>query len=327
MNPVILIFSALIVVTVFGMALALYLSNRASAKERKLAVIQGHGGSGGGAEADETERQNKRRADLARKLKENELQNKKTKRSSIADLLVQAGGPITVKQFWIASLISGLVLAALSLLLGQAPFVVLMVFITGFLGLPRFILKRKVKKRQKQFLEEFADALEAMTRLLKSGMPVSEAISMAAREYKDSPVGEEMMRVYDEQRVGVPLPEAVGEAAKRMPLTEMQMFATGIAIQSQTGSSLSEVLMGLAGVIRARFRLKRKVQALSSEAKASAMIIGSLPFLVGGGLFAINPDYINVMLNSLIGQIMLGGCIVWMGIGIFVMKIMINFKI
>lgn len=325
MDPTVLIFTALISVTVLGIGIALYLSNRVSHKEHKLAVIQGQAKSSG-SKVDEASLQNKRRADLAKKLKETDGDEDKRK-SGLSDLLIQAGSPITKKQYWMFSVICSVLLSGLALLLGQPLLVVLLLFITGLLGVPRYILRRTIKKRQKKFLEEFADALEAMTRLLKSGMPVSEAISMAAREYKESPVGEEMMRIYDEQRIGVPLPEAVGAAAKRMPLTEMQMFATGIAIQSQTGSSLSEVLLGLAGTIRARFRLKRKVLALSSEAKASAMIIGSLPFLVGGGLFAINPEYINILLNNLIGQIMLVGCVVWMGIGIFVMKIMINFKI
>ncbi len=326
MSPVVIIFALLIILALMGVMVALMLSNQAQQKQRRLAVIQGKASSSG--EKDEKTIQNKRRDELARKLKDSELEGGKSrKKAKMAELLIQAGLSISTKQFWIFSLLLGVFLALLSKLFGQSNVVVLMMLITGSLGIPRFILKRKIKKRQKKFLEEFADALEAMTRLLKSGMPVSEAIAMAGREYADSPVGEEMMQIYDAQRVGIPLSEAVTAATNRMPLTEMQMFATGISIQSQTGSSLSEVLMGLAGVIRARFRLKRKVQALSSEAKASAMIIGALPFLVGGGLFAINPEYINILFGSLLGQIMVAGSAVWMAIGIFVMKIMINFRI
>ena len=326
MSPVVIIFALLIILTLMGIMAALMFSNQAQKKQRRLAVIQGKASSSG--EKDEKTIQNKRRDELARKLKDSEEEGgKPRKKARMAELLIQAGLSISTKQFWIFSLLLGVFLALLSKLFGQSNVVVLMMFITGSLGIPRFILKRKIKKRQKQFLEEFADALEAMTRLLKSGMPVSEAIAMAGREYGGSPVGDEMMQIYDAQRVGIPLSEAVTAATKRMPLTEMQMFATGISIQSQTGSSLSEVLMGLAGVIRARFRLKRKVQALSSEAKASAMIIGALPFLVGGGLFAINPEYINILFGSLLGQIMMAASAVWMAIGIFVMKIMINFRI
>lgn len=198
--------------------------------------------------------------------------------------------------------------------------------ITGVLGFPRFVLRFLTQKRQKKFLEDFADALEAMVRLLKAGMPVGEAISMVAREFT-GPVGEEMARMYDEQKIGIPLSESATHAARRMPLAEMKMFATGITIQQQTGSSLSEILTNLSKLIRARFRLKRKVVALSSEAKASAMIIGALPILVSAGLYAINPKYMIVLFTVTTGKILLGCAIAWMLVGILVMRQMINFKV
>ena len=125
----------------------------------------------------------------------------------------------------------------------------------------------------------------------------------------------------------MPLHEAATEATRRMPLAEMQMFATGLSIQAQTGSSLSEVLMNLSGVIRARFKLKRKIKALSSEAVASAAIIGSLPVLVATGMYFANYEYISVLFTDSFGNILLGGAVFWMLCGIFVMRAMINFKI
>ena len=113
----------------------------------------------------------------------------------------------------------------------------------------------------------------------------------------------------------------------RMPLAEVQMFATSIAIQIQTGSSLSEVLGNLAGVIRARYRLKRKVQALSAEAKISAMIIGALPVLVSLALWAVNPDYIGLLFSTGTGKMLFSGICVWMSLGIITMRQMINFKV
>jgi len=157
-------------------------------------------------------------------------------------------------------------------------------------------------------------------------MPVSESIKMVAREFT-GPIGEEMGRIFDQQKIGVSLPEAVQECARRMPLPEVQMFATAVTIQAQTGSSLSEILEGLAKVIRARFRLRRKVQALSSEAKSSAAIIGALPVLVGLGLYFMNPEYIGVLFTEKIGKFLLAGAIFWMACGVFVMKQMINFKV
>ena len=129
------------------------------------------------------------------------------------------------------------------------------------------------------------------------------------------------------KKIGIPIHEAAKEATLRMPITEMNMFATGLAIQAQTGSSLSEVLRNLAGVIRARFKLKRKIKALSSEAIASASIIGSLPILLSLGMYFANREYIMILFESTTGNILLAFAVFWMLCGIVVMKIMINFKI
>jgi tight adherence protein B len=209
---------------------------------------------------------------------------------------------------------------------GQSNPIVIMSGIIGVFGLPKLVLSFKTSRRQKKFLEEFPDALESMVRLLKAGMPVGEAIAMVSREFT-GPVGEEMSKVYDEQKIGISMAEACLHAAERMPITEMKMFATGISIQQQTGSSLSEILINLAKVIRARFRLKRKVQALSAEAKASAMIIGALPIVVGLGMTIINPDYMFPLYNTLKGKYMLYGAIGWMACGVLIMKQMINFRV
>lgn len=163
-------------------------------------------------------------------------------------------------------------------------------------------------------------------RLLKAGMPVSEAIAMISREFT-GPVGEEMGNIYDKQKIGVALAEAALEATRSMPLTEMQMFATGLSIQAQTGSSLSEVLTNLSNVIRARFRLKRKIKALSSEAIASASIIAALPVLVATGMYFVNYEYISVLFTDPFGNVLLAIAVFWMSVGVMVMKIMINFKV
>ncbi len=330
MNLLTLVIIGLIVLVVAGMGIAMYLSNEAAKKERAMSVIKGqkHGGGGEGERKSERSAQDKRRAEIARKLKESESDEAKDKNKGVSmkARLRQAGLSISVKQFYLFSFLFSIVFTVVMFLLGLPKIALPFLWFFGFIGLPRIFVKRKIAKRQKMFLEEFGDALEAMVRLLKAGMPVTEAIAMAGREFT-GPVGEEMMAIYDAQKIGVPLPEATLEAAERMPVTEMQMFATGIAIQTQTGASLSDVLLSLASVIRARFRLKRKVQALSSEAKASAGIIGSLPFLVGGGMYLINGEYIMLLFTTTPGIIMTIGGVMWMSIGIFIMKVMINFKV
>jgi len=241
-------------------------------------------------------------------------------------MLEQAGLSWAPMHFWIFSVISFVCFVALAKLTGQNNMIIGMAAIIGFFGFPRFVIKKITDKRQKNFLTEFPDALEATVRLLKAGMPVSEAIAMIAKEF-DGPVGDEMSRIYDKQKIGVPIHEAAQDAMRRMPLAEMQMFATGLSIQAQTGSSLSEVLMNLSGVIRARFKLKRKIKALSSEAVASAGIIAALPVLVTLGLYFLNYEYLEVMFITKTGNMLMTGAIAWMGVGCFIMKQMINFRV
>lgn len=322
---IVVLLSVLIVVLIMGIAIALMMNNQAERKKRMMTVIHGHAAHKE-EKGSKINPQDQRRHELAKKLKETEDDGKKKEGATISDLIMQAGLNFSVQQFWIGSILFAVIATMVVKLMGQPLYLVVMTAIIGFFGVPRFFLKSKAKGRQKKFLEEFADALESMTRLLKAGMPVSEAISMVAREY-GGPVGEEMSRIYDQQKIGIPLGEAVLNGAKRMPITEMQMFATAISIQAQTGSSLSEILENLAAVIRARFQMKRKVNALSSEAKASAGIIGALPLLVLGGMYMTNREYIMVLFEDPTGNALLAGAGFWMFCGVMVMRQMINFKI
>lgn len=327
MNMLQIILIVAIATVVLIMGLTFVLGQERKRQKRILGVIQG--GAASQAKGPKKDQKDKRRADLAKKLKEakeDELKKDGKKKTTINMMIEQAGLEISVAQFWIFSVLLMVGLTFLAKVMDQPIHVLLAVAVIGLLGLPRFVIKKMAARRQKKFLSEFPDALEATVRLLKAGMPVSEAISMIAREF-EGPVGEEMERIKDKQKIGVPLHEAALEATRRMPITEMQMFATGLSIQSQTGSSLSEVLTNLSNVIRARFRLKRKVKALSSEAIASASIIAALPPMVAMGLYFVNYDYISLLFTDSWGNVLLTLAIVWMSLGVFVMKTMINFKI
>ncbi len=320
--PLILIIAILF--TVIGVCALLIMGGGAQQKQKNIDLIRGNSGE---TVVDEKDLQNKRRAEIAKKLKSgNDDEFDDSSKVSIAVRLQQAGLTTSAQKFWILSVLSCVICLLLSKFMEFSPEVIVLCGITGFLGIPRFILKQLIKRRQKAFLEEFSDALDAVVRLLKAGMPVAEAVAMISKEF-DGPVGEEMSIIYDKQKIGIPLHEAAQEGTLRMPLPEMQMFAAGLAIQAQTGSSLSEVLTNLSGVIRARFRLKRKVMALSSEAIASASIIGALPPLVGLGLWAVNPEYMEPLFTTGTGKNLIMGGAVWMLMGILVMRQMINFKI
>jgi tight adherence protein B len=270
----------------------------------------------------------KQKADIAKKLKQaqEETQGKKKDNVSLHALIEQAGFEAPVSYYWIGSAAFAAFTWLVMLLLPWAKGMEILMVIMAFTWVPRLFLKFKAKRRQKQFLKEFADALDGMGRLLQAGMPMTEAIAMASREFT-GPLKEEMMRIYENQRVGVSLGEASLMMARRVPLAEVQMFATAVQIQSETGSSLSEVLYNLSAVIRSRFRLRRKVQALSSEAKSSAAIIGCLPLLVMLALWAVRPEYIGQLFVKPTGKLMLYGSGIWMSFGILMMRQMINFKI
>lgn len=324
MSPLYLILLVVVLVAgVIGIVLMIKMQGE-QARKKQLSIITGRGVLR--EDVNDKGVKDKRRADLARKLKDSEPDTKKEKKETIRDMMIYAGIEAPQSHFWIGSVIAAAVMFLISIFMGASFIVNIMAAVIGFFGIPRLVLRTKAKRRQKKFLEEFADALESMVRLLKAGMPVGEAIAMVAREFH-GPVGEEMSRVYENQRIGVSMGEAVLEAAKRMPIPEMQMFATGIIIQQQTGSSLSDVLLNLSALIRARFRLRRKVQALSAEAKASAGIIGALPVLVASGLYFINPDYIGLLFTTSSGKFYLTCAVCWMMIGMIVMKQMINFKV
>ncbi|TNE30398.1 MAG: type II secretion protein F, partial [Alphaproteobacteria bacterium] len=253
---------AMILVLTVGILLAVIIGRIQDKKKHMYSIVTGRSESSGPRDSKD-KKLAQQRAEIAKKLKESSDENKKEKKKregSLKFLIQQAGFVTPIWKFYLYSLIFALAFFGLISLTSWSGLVKSLLLFTAFFGMPRFFLKFKAKRRQKQFLEDFADALDAIVRMLQAGMPVSEAISMAAQEF-GGPLGLEMSHIYDDQKVGIPMGEAAARASERMPLTEMKMFATAIQIQSETGSSLSEVLTNLSGVIRARFRLQRKVQA------------------------------------------------------------------
>jgi tight adherence protein B len=150
-------------------------------------------------------------------------------------------------------------------------------------------------------------------------------LKIVAAEAQD-PVKSEFKALIDDQALGMPLDEAVQRMPQRVPLSETTFFAIVIAIQSRTGGSLSEALGNLSRVLRERKKMRAKAKSMSSEAKASGGIIGSLPVIVGGLVYLTSPAYISLLFTTLAGNVVLAACALWMLIGIFVMRKMINFE-
>ena len=270
-----------------------------------------------------------RRKAVSETLKELESRQKDFEKISLRLRLQRAGLSITPKVYWLASIVCGLTLALLVELLlppsGTRQLLALAVGIIGVFGVPRWFLSKLTKRRQAKFTSELANAVELIVRGVKSGLPLNECLATIARESVE-PLAGEFREVVEQQRVGVPLAEALERLNTRMPLAEVRFLSIVIAIQQQAGGNLSEALGNLATVLRDRFRLQMKVKALSAEAKASALVLASLPPTVVFMVYGASPDYIMPLFATRTGNFMLLFSACWMLIGILVMRKMINFK-
>lgn len=194
------------------------------------------------------------------------------------------------------------------------------------LGVPKLVLGMAARKRLKAFTSQFADALDVVVRGIRSGLPLGECIAIIGREMPD-PVGAEFRQITEGTRIGLTLHEAMGRAVERMPMAEMRYFAIVLAIQQQTGGNLAETLSKLSEVLRARKRMRDKVQAYAAEARASAAIIGSLPLVVIGLLALVAPQYVGLLFTSETGNVLLAIGFLTEVAGVLVMRNMINFDI
>jgi tight adherence protein B len=193
-------------------------------------------------------------------------------------------------------------------------------------GLPHFMVGRAINKRMNKFVARFPDALELLVRGLRSGLPITETLHVVSQEIP-GPVGQEFKLVNDRVKVGRTMDEALQETADRLNMPEFSFFCITLAIQRETGGNLAETLANLAEVLRKRAQMKLKINAMSGESKASAYIVGALPFIVSGLIWSINPQYIGkFFVDERLMVAGLGG-FTWLAIGGFIMAKMVNFEI
>ena len=276
------------------------------------------------AETDAARNRDQRRKDVQRVLKQQNASLNARKRLTLSRLLFQAGMTMKPAAFIRNSIIFGVALTVL-LMLVQVPVFLAPVFgvAAAYLG-PRWWVSRKRKKYQSKFLDELPNAVEAIVRGVKTGLPLNDSIRVVAKDAKE-PVKSEFGRVLDQQSFGMSMTEAVGVLLDRVPLPEVNFFVVVITVQQQAGGNLSEALGNLAKVLRNRKKMKQKIKAMSSEAKASAGIIGSLPFVVGGLVSVVSPAYLGPLFFTPLGHIWLGVGIFMLALGVFVMNRMIQF--
>ncbi len=232
---------------------------------------------------------------------------------------------LSERNYYIFSGIFAAVVTLFCFLSGQTWMVILFAAFAAGLGMPRWVIGFIKGRREKAFTAEFANAIDVIVRSVKSGLPTNEALRIVARELPD-PCGAEFSRLCEALKVGVTLDQGVKKMFESMPTPEVAFFGIVMTIQQKSGGNLSEALGNLSAVLRDRKRLVGKIKAMSSEAKASAGIIGSLPPGVMGIVYLTTPDYISLLFTEHLGNLMLAGCAFWMFTGIMVMRKMINFK-
>ncbi|WP_349359367.1 type II secretion system F family protein [Stappia sp.] len=273
----------------------------------------------------DNERRRKSMHDQLREFEEREKRkHKDAAKLSLEERFDQAGLNWSKRTFYLFSLASGFTFLILGFTVTSSLILNVGLAFVGFFGVPRFYLARRRKKRIEAFLNELPNAVDVIVRGTKAGLPLAECMQIVAAEARD-PIKTEFRRIIETQQMGVTLSEAIAKLPQRMPVAEANFLAIVVAIQSQAGGSLSEALGNLSKVLRERKSMKGKIRAMSQEAKSSAAIIGSLPFLLVGVLSLISPSFIEVLFTDPAGQIILvvsGG---WMLTGIFIMKKMINF--
>jgi tight adherence protein B len=240
--------------------------------------------------------------------------------------LAQTGKKWTLQQYFY---VSGGITAVVIVLLfarGAPPLLALGVGAFVGLGFPHFAVGFLINKRVKTFTANFPDAIELLVRGLKSGLPIGETLGVVAREIP-GPVGEEFKMVTEKIKIGKTMEDSLQDTADRMGTAEFQFFVITLAIQRETGGNLAETLSNLADVLRKRAQMKLKIRAMSSESKASAYIVGSLPFFVFAMVWYVNPEYLagffyeeRLIIAGICGAI-------WMSIGVFVMAKMVSFEI
>jgi tight adherence protein B len=323
MNPLVFALLAIVGVGAIGAAFVpqLFGSSRA---DKRMKALQGDLQANRRMASAEQTRDSRRKQIQATLKQQTDTLGKAKRRVPFQDQIYQAGMKIKARDYIRNQIILGVVIAIGCFVL-QVPIYFCLVFgVAGGFLLGRWWLGRKRKRHQNAYLEELPNAVEAIVRGVKSGLPLNDSMRLVAKEAKE-PIKSEFQRVLDQQSLGKSTTEAVTLLFERMPLPEVNFFVVVITVQQQAGGNLSEALGNLSRVLRNRKKMKQKIKAMSSEAKASAGIIGSLPFIVALLVTLTTPSYMVPLLSTTIGLIWLGIAGVMMSVGIFIMNRMIQF--
>ena len=267
-----------------------------------------------------------KKAIAARKPKFHKVAGSGSRSQALAVRLERTGKGWSSSQYWYACLGIALVVTAILYLKSGAILLALGIGIAAGAGIPHLLVGHFIKRRTAQFNAKFPDGIELLVRGLRSGLPVAETLGVVATEVP-GPVGEEFKAAVERMRIGRTMEESLQVTADKLGTPEFQFFVITLAIQRETGGNLAETLSNLSDVLRKRAQMKLKIKAMSSESKASAYIVGSLPFIVFGLIWWISPDYVGgFFVEDRLIVTGLGG-MVWMSLGVFIMAKMVSFEI
>ncbi|MDB5601382.1 MAG: Flp pilus assembly protein TadB [Xanthobacteraceae bacterium] len=268
--------------------------------------------------------QRSRREQVEETLKDIDQRHRKAKRPPLHTRIEQAGLNWSKQRFILTGAALGVGAFIAGFLLGAGLLAAAAAGFAAAFGVPFWILSFLKKRREDKFLLYFPDAVDVIVRGIKAGLPLLDCLKVIANESQE-PVRSEIRIIVETQTIGLPLGESCAKLYDRMPLPEANFFGIVIAIQQKAGGNLSEALGNLSRVLRDRKKMKAKIQAMSMEAKASAMIIGCLPLAVMGLVYVSSPDYIRLLWTHPTGHMLLAASAVWMTFGVLVMRKMINF--
>ena len=267
-----------------------------------------------------------KKAIAARKPKFHKVAGSASRVEALRVRLERTGKGWTLSQYCYASLGIALAITAILYLKTGAALLSLGIGVVFGAGIPHFLVGFFVNRRINQFNTKFPDGIELLVRGLRSGLPVAETLGVVANEIP-GPVGEEFKTAVERMKIGRTMEESLQVTADKLGTAEFQFFVITLAIQRETGGNLAETLSNLSDVLRKRAQMKLKIKAMSSESKASAYIIGSLPFIVFGMIWSINPSYAGAFfIDERLIVTGLGG-LCWMSIGAFIMAKMVSFEI
>ncbi|MDE2404492.1 MAG: type II secretion system F family protein [Sphingomonadales bacterium] len=267
-----------------------------------------------------------RKAVAARKPKLHQVAGSESRIAALAVRLHRTGRTWSVAQYFQAS---GGIMAVVTLLVWAKSGALMLALLVGLAvgaGIPHLVVGKLITRRTNGFISRFPDAIDLLVRGLRSGLPVTETLGVVATEIP-GPVGIEFKLITERIRIGRSMEEALQETADRLGIAEFNFFCITLAIQRETGGNLAETLANLGDVLRKRAQMKLKIKAMSSESKASAMIVGSLPFIVFLLVYWANPLYLQGFFKD--DRLIIAGLggLTWMGIGVFIMAQMVNFEI